>query len=480
MPAEKAISGSCGKEQGRGQHHRPRQHDFDRLDPEPDDEQKSEPGRKNSGQKPFYAVDGMPDARRLFGFAPGGEDQYHYHDGEVDDILPERPLHLLLGHVQGRLDLCLFLLVVDQVHDQTDHHAEQDRAHRPGDADLDAENPGGHDDGQDVDGRAGIKEGDGRPQTGAALPDSGEKRQHRAGAHRQDGPGDGGNAVGKDLVGAGPEVFHDRRLGHEAGDGPCDEKGRHQAEQHVLLGIPLGQRQRRDDRLLEAAAFKRQPEENEEGDDDGAHRLPDGFPVYMAGLIVYAVGAFMAASETIGWVSCEQAHVAVIASPCLIIYKIAINSHIAIHQNTAVPCYDRFFPADLFPGHERGLSSGFRNFRLVFEPHVKVLEDSGHVGVARAVHQRIVHPEAVLAVLHQACLLQYLQMLGYRRLGDVQERLEFAHAHVASVLKDFYDFDAVGVGQRLHQFYERVHSLSTYIHDWQFITSHPSVKFFAG
>ena len=127
----------------------------------------------------------------------------------------------------------------NQVHEQADDHREDDRADGAGDTQLEAQHPGGEDDRQHVDGRSRVEKSGRRPETGAALVDAGEERQHRAGADRQDGARHRGHRVGHELARDGAQVLHDRALADEDADGAGDEEGRHQAEQHVLLGVPL-------------------------------------------------------------------------------------------------------------------------------------------------------------------------------------------------------------------------------------------------
>ena len=121
------------------------------------------------------------------------------------------------------------------------------------------------------------------------------KRQHRAGANRQNGARNRGNAIGHDLIGTGPQVFHHRRLGHEHRDGTGDEKGRYQAQQHMFLGVPLCQCQRFDHRPGKAAAVYGQPEKDQKNrcnDSSVVSRLsssPPGFRVVLPQLSVQSL-----------------------------------------------------------------------------------------------------------------------------------------------------------------------------------------------
>ena len=65
---------------------------------------------------------------------------------------------------------------------------------------LQAQDAGRQDDGQHVDGRAGVEERGGRPQPRAHALDAREQRQHGAGADRQDRARDRRHAVGQHLV----------------------------------------------------------------------------------------------------------------------------------------------------------------------------------------------------------------------------------------------------------------------------------------
>ena len=128
-------------------------------------------------------------------------------------------------------------------HGQADEDAEGNRPHRSGQAHLEAQHPGGEDDGQHVDGRSGVEERRGGAQPGAALVDPREEGQHGAGAHRQDGARDRRHRVGHRPVCPGPQVAQHRLLGHEHRDGPGDEERRYQAEEHVLPGVFVEHRQ---------------------------------------------------------------------------------------------------------------------------------------------------------------------------------------------------------------------------------------------
>jgi hypothetical protein len=156
--------------------------------------------------------------------------------------------------------------------------------HRPGDSHLRTEDGGGQDDGQDVDGRAGIEKGTCRTEPRPHAVDAGEEGQDGAGADRQDRPGDRGDPVGERLVGLGPEVLHHRRLADENPHRPGNEEGRHQAEQHMLLRVPLDQVQRFPEGVFHPPArlqpVDRQPVAGREDGEDRSERFPFLFPVH--------------------------------------------------------------------------------------------------------------------------------------------------------------------------------------------------------
>jgi hypothetical protein len=137
--------------------------------------------------------------------------------------------------------LGLFLAPEYEVHGQPDRYAESHRADGTRGAQFHPQNPRGHDDGQDVDGRAGVEERRGRAKPCPAHPDAAEQRQHRAGTHRQDRPGDRSHSVSHRLVRLGPQVAHDGRLVDERADGSGDEQRRDQAKEDMLLRVPFGQ-----------------------------------------------------------------------------------------------------------------------------------------------------------------------------------------------------------------------------------------------
>ena len=104
--------------------------------------------------------------------------------------LPEGTVTLLLVAEKHFLRICGFgalFLQEDQVHQQADDDAEGNRTHGACNAQLPAQHAGGQHDGQHVDGRPGIEEGDGRAEARAAHIDAPEERQDGAGADREDG-----------------------------------------------------------------------------------------------------------------------------------------------------------------------------------------------------------------------------------------------------------------------------------------------------
>ena len=134
-----------------------------------------------------------------------------------------------VGMAIWRTALRGFLLAVDQVHEQADDDAERHGSDRPSNAELQAQNPGGQDDRQDVDRRAGVEKCRRRAQARAHLVDAGKQGQHRTRAHRQNRSRDRSDAIGEELVGPGAEILHDRSLADENADGPGDEERRDQA-----------------------------------------------------------------------------------------------------------------------------------------------------------------------------------------------------------------------------------------------------------
>jgi len=69
----------------------------------------------------------------------------------------------------GRLDLGGFFLAEDEVHGHADQHAEEDRANGAGDADVQAEHPGGQDDGEHVDRGPEYRKADAGPRPAPRL-----------------------------------------------------------------------------------------------------------------------------------------------------------------------------------------------------------------------------------------------------------------------------------------------------------------------
>ncbi len=123
------------------------------------------------------------------------------------------------------------------MHGKADNGGEKYRAHRPGQAQLPAQNPGGKHNGQNIYGRTGIQKGSGRTYSRTPGINPGKKREHRAGTNRQDGAGHRGHGIGKEFIGLGPEIFDYRGLGDKHGNGPGNKKGRYQAGQNVLPGV---------------------------------------------------------------------------------------------------------------------------------------------------------------------------------------------------------------------------------------------------
>ncbi len=147
-----------------------------------------------------------------------------------------------------------FPLVVaeNEVHQKTDDDAEHDGPDSAANSEFDAQYPGGENDGQGIDRRSGVKKGRSRADARAHSIDSGKQGQNGAGADGQHRAGDRGHPVGHDLARAGAEIFHHRSLAHENGNAAGDEKGRHQAQQDMLPGIPAGQGKGFGDGAVEA------------------------------------------------------------------------------------------------------------------------------------------------------------------------------------------------------------------------------------
>jgi hypothetical protein len=72
-------------------------------------------------------------------------------------------------------------------------------------------------------------------------------------------------------------------LGHENRYGTGNKKGRHQAEQDMLLGIPFCQGQGLDDRMGKANAVNGKEKKQQETGDDQGQWFPDALPVDLAG-----------------------------------------------------------------------------------------------------------------------------------------------------------------------------------------------------
>ena len=158
--------------------------------------------------------------------------------------------------------------------EQPDHHAEDDRSDRAGDAHLEAEDPGGERDGQHVDGGAGVQEGSCRADARSHAVDAGEQRQHGARAYGENGAGNRCDPVGQHRVRLRAQVLHHRGLAHEHPDPARDEECRHEAQQHVLPRVPLHQLEGFAQRVVEPRDAEGKPVRGGEQGEDAEERLP--------------------------------------------------------------------------------------------------------------------------------------------------------------------------------------------------------------
>ena len=104
-----------------------------------------------------------------------------------------------------------------------------------------AQDLGGHDDGEHVDGRAGVEECGGRTEPRTHPVDAREQRQHRARAHGENRSRDRSDTVREWLGCSGPQIAHHGRLGDERCDRACDPERGQQAQHDVLSCVPLRQ-----------------------------------------------------------------------------------------------------------------------------------------------------------------------------------------------------------------------------------------------
>jgi len=176
--------------------------------------------------------------------------------------------------------LAIFLLTEDKGHRGPDDNTQQHRADGPGRSHLRSQDPRRQDDGQDIDRRSGIEEGRSRTKARAHPVNAGKERQDGAGADGKDGAGDRGHTIGQDLVCLRAEIAHHRGLADEHADRPGDEEGRHEAEQHMLLGVPLDQVEGLEDRIVESSRADRQVIAAEKDGDNEQQYLPLVFPVH--------------------------------------------------------------------------------------------------------------------------------------------------------------------------------------------------------
>ena len=237
---------------------------------EPADQHAGHGHEKEGGDDPLRVIDVGPDSAFRLRGSPVQEDQGRDHGEEVQAVLPEGTRHVfVLTH--GDLPTIRtgqFFLEEEEMHEKPDDHAEQDSTHGAGNSHLRTQDAGRKNDGQDIDGRARVEEGDRRSEACPARVDAREKRKHRTGADGQDRARHRGHTVGQHLVRACSEVFEDRGLRHEHADGSRDEEGRNQTKKHVLPGIPANQGQGLEDRSLKARPLDRQKVGCEEGEQD--------------------------------------------------------------------------------------------------------------------------------------------------------------------------------------------------------------------
>ena len=92
--------------------------------------------------------------------------------------MPQRALGLLVfaeEHLLGIRGFLAFFFQKDEMHQQSDDHAEQNGADRTRDAKLEPEHAGSQHDGQHIDRRSRIEEGHGGTETRAPHIDTAEK-----------------------------------------------------------------------------------------------------------------------------------------------------------------------------------------------------------------------------------------------------------------------------------------------------------------
>ena len=181
----------------------------------------------------------MPCSGRRFGFSPIGEHENSYHGEEIKYGLPQRPYTLWVGHGYLCCGLLRLFLSEKEMHKEPDDDAESDGTSGACNPHFQAQNAGRHDNGQNIDGRTGIKEGRGRAYARAHAVNTGEKRQNRAGANSQYGSGYGSHTIGKHPVGFGAQILHDRGLAHKNPDSSGNKKSGYKTEQHMLPSIPF-------------------------------------------------------------------------------------------------------------------------------------------------------------------------------------------------------------------------------------------------
>ncbi len=138
------------------------------------------------------------------------------------------------------------------MHNGPDHDRKHDGAHAPGNPQFGPQYLGCNDYCHDIDGGAGIQKRNGRAQARPAFVDPAEQRQHGTGADGQQAARDRGHTQGYGLRRLWPEMAQHRALADIHRHRTGNDKGRQQAQDDVLAGIPAGQPDRFEHCIVEA------------------------------------------------------------------------------------------------------------------------------------------------------------------------------------------------------------------------------------
>ncbi len=209
-----------------------------------------------------------PKPYRLLRPAPVGENQNPDQKAEEEHVATHAAFAGIFGKDHRRRGPRRVLAPEEEVHEKTDDDAEHHRPHRAGDPHLHPQDARGQDDGEHVDGRAGVEKRAGRAESRSHAIDPREEGEHGARAHGEDGARHRGDGIRHELVRPRAEVAHHRTLAQEHTDRARDQERGDEAEEHVFPRVGLGEEQGLADGVGDSGGVDGKEEERQEDGGD--------------------------------------------------------------------------------------------------------------------------------------------------------------------------------------------------------------------